>query len=71
MEPAERRSTQRGANGWRLEKSQGPSGLNGAKGSNEAVAERAPIDDWIEDDGEDMDLENGDQIPQPPTALEA
>ena len=28
MEPAERRSTQRGANGRRLEKAQGPSGLN-------------------------------------------
>lgn len=66
MEPAERRSTHRGANGRRLEKSQGPSGLNGASSSNEVVVGRAPIGDWIDDDGEDMELEDGGQIPQPP-----
>ena len=62
--PAERAPTpteeRDGARGSR--KSPGPRGLMGASSSNEAVAERTPIDDWI--DGEDMDFENGDQVQQ-------
>ena len=63
--PAVDLSTQGGARRQAAEKPQGPRGLNEASTRYSGTAvERTSIDDWIE--GEDMDLENGDQVPQTP-----
>ena len=53
-----------GRDGTRPEKLQGPRGLNGASSGQSVAVERTSIDDWI--DGEEMDLENGEETPQSP-----
>ena len=61
--PAADLSTQGGARRQAAEKPRGPRGLNEASTRYSGTAvERTSIDDWI--GGEDMDLENGDRVPQ-------
>ena len=64
--PMEHPSTQGGARRRTSEKLQGPRGPDGARTRHSVAVERTSIDDWIDDDGEEMDLEHGDQVPQSP-----
>jgi hypothetical protein len=60
------RSTQGGARRPAAGKLQGPRGLSGASTGHSIAVERTSIDDWIDEDEDEMDLENGNQVPQSP-----
>ena len=44
----------------------GSEGLNETSDATGHTAGRTSIDDWIDDEGEDMEFENGEQAPQSP-----
>ena len=52
-----------------VETSHGPSQLRGANTSVDIAAERASIDDWIDDDGGDMEFENGPNPTDPESGI--
>ncbi len=64
--PADDPSTQEGARRRDSLKLHGPRGPDGAITRHSVAVERTSIDDWIGD--EDMDLENGEGLPQSPAS---